>query len=530
MVSFIQQQSSKIIGTLTGFDRVRLRGTLRWLSNVRGMLGYLSAVSVLLKEFTGYAKDFTEQIRQRTEQEAKQAGRPLIYLTSGQQSKEELAREIARRDKIQEGLICVFTCVEPCYSYSVGPNRAKKQLELRYGSSKCLHQYHYLQDPQLGFMHVRLQTWFPFTLHVCLNGREWLARQMDMAGLGYTQRDNCFTALQDVTATQALFDSQLCVSWASLMNRLTRQVHPLHRTLFADPPNPYYWSVAESEWATDVMFRSQAELADLYTRLLRHGIAALGSADVMRFLGHRTPAHGAVNAKFQGEVVSDLKARPEGVRIKHRAGVNSIKMYDKQGTVLRVETTLNAAGPLKVYRATEKGVAKARKTGRPAVKKWRPLRKGVADLARRAKLCDAANKRYLEALAKVDDATPLGQLSANLCQPTLFNGRRVRALNPFGAEDGKLLAAVCRGEFALQGFRNQDLRPLLFTAAATTPTEARRQSSAVHRRLRLLRAHGLIHKIPKTHRYQLTDQGRTTLVALLHAQQASTQQLLALAA
>jgi DNA-binding PadR family transcriptional regulator len=313
------------------------------------------------------------------------------------------------------------------------------------------------------------------------------------------------------------------------MNRLTRQVHPLHRTLFADPPNPYYWSVAESEWATDVMFRSQSELGDLYTRLLRHGIAALGSADVMRFLGHRTPAHGSVNARFQGEVVSDLKARPEGVRIKHRAGVNSIKMYDKQGTVLRVETTLNAAGPLKVYRATEKGVAKARKTGRPAKKKWRPLRKGVADLARRAKLCEAANQRYLEALAKVDDATPLGQLSAKLCQPTVFNGRRVRALNPFGAEDGKLLAAVCRGEFALQGFRNQDLRPLLFTTP-TTPTEARRQSSAIHRRLRLLRAHGLIHKIPKTHRYQLTDHGRTTLVAILHAQQASTQQLLALAA
>ncbi|MCA1606175.1 MAG: hypothetical protein LC775_12050, partial [Acidobacteria bacterium] len=278
MLSFIQQQSSKIMGTLKGFDRVRLRGTLRWLSNVRGMMGYLSAVRVLLKDFKDYAQDFTEQIRRRTERDAAEAGRPVIYLTGSQGSKEEQARAIAEGDGIQEGLICVLTAVEPCYSYSVGRNRAQKRLELRYGSAKCLHQYHYLQDPQLGFMHVRLQTWFPFTLHVCLNGREWLARQMAGAGLGYTQRDNCFTALEDATAAQALFDSQLRVSWGSLMNRLTRQVHPLHQTLFADPPNPYYWSVAESEWATDVMFQSATELAELYRRLLRHGISALGSA------------------------------------------------------------------------------------------------------------------------------------------------------------------------------------------------------------------------------------------------------------
>lgn len=529
MQSFIQRHSSQVIGVLSGFDRVRLRGTLRWLSNVRGMMDYLSVVSVLLKDFTGYAKEITEQIRQRTKQDAEQAGRPLIYLNNSQTSKEEQAREIARRDHIQEGLICVFTGVEPCYSYSVGPNRAKKRLELRYGPSKCLHQYHYLQDPQLGFMHVRLQTWFPFTMHVCLNGREWLARQLDQAGLGYTQRDNCFTQLQDVAQTQKLFNQQLCVSWGSLMNRLTRQVHPLHRTLFTDPPNPYYWSVAESEWATDVMFRSPSELAQLYPRLLLHGISALGSGDVMRFLGHRTPAHGGVNARFQGEVVSDLKARPEGVRIKHRVGVNSIKMYDKQGSVLRVETTLNAAGPFKVYRATEKGAAEARESGRPPVKKWRPLRKGVADLARRAKLCDAANNRYLEALAKVEDDTPLGQFSAQLCHPALLKGRRMRPLNPFSTDDVKLLAAVCRGEFVLQGFRNRELRSLLFSAP-TTPTEARRQSSAVYRRLRILIAHRLIHKIPKTHRYQITDFGRTAIVALLHANQANTKQLLALAA
>lgn len=130
----------------------------------------------------------------------------------------------------------------------------------------------------------------------------------------------------------------------------------------------------------------------------------------------------------------------------------------------------------------------------------------------------------------MDDSTPLGPLTAKLCQPTTDNGRRVRALHPFGAEDAQLLAAVARGEFALQGFRNRDLRPLLFGQAAVSPEQLRKQSAAVSRRLRLLRAHGLIAKIPKTHRYQLTTFGRTAIPALLHAQQANAAQLNQLAA
>jgi hypothetical protein len=278
------------------------------------------------------------------------------------------------------------------------------------------------------------------------------------------------------------------------------------------------------------MFRSPQSLADLYPRLIRHGISALSSTDVMRFLGHRTPKHGGLNGNFTGEVVTDLKARPEGVRLKHRSGHNSLKMDDKQGTVLRVETTLNDAGPLKVYRATEQAAARARRTGKAAQKKWRPLRKGVADLARRAQLCQAANERYLETLAQVDDATPLGELTAKLCRPTMYKGRRVRALNPLGREDAQLLAAVARGEFALQGFRNRDLRPWLFGAAEVPPEQRRKHSAAISRRLRLLRAHGLIAKISKAHRYQLTSLGRIAIPALINAQHANAAQLNQLAA
>jgi hypothetical protein len=357
---------------------------------------------------------------------------------------------------------------------------------------------------------------------VCLNGREWLARRLDAAGLGYVRRDNCFVYLDNPSAAQALFDEQVRVDWPGLLGRIASRINPVHDQIFAACPVPYYWSVDQSEWATDILFRSPAELAQLYPRWLRFGLEALGSRDVLRFLGQRLPAHRNVHHTFTGEIVTDLKERPEGIRIKHRLKANAIKMYDKQGSVLRVETTINDTHDLKVYRAKE-GDEQGKKD-------WRILRKGVADLHRTAQVSQAANERYLAALAATQDATSLAELTEAICQPVRWQGQRVRALNPLAAADAALLAAVYRGEFTLNGFRNRDLRPLLFGAQAVAPHEARRQSAAVTRKLRLLRAHGLIHKVPKTHRYQISARGRTIIATVMAARQANAAKLTEVAA
>jgi hypothetical protein len=512
MKSFIQRFGDQILGILSGFDRLRLRGTKRLLASVRGLGSYLWQRQILLKDFKAHALHATEQIRQATEAAAAAAGRPIEYLPSSAPSKEELARAQAERDGIREGLIGVFSCVEPCWSYEIHRNRETKQLELRGGQRKCLHYYHYFQDPQLGLVYARLQTWFPFTLHIGLNGREWLARQLQAASVGYVQRDNCFVAVEDVARAQALLDEQLRTDWPSLLDTIARRVHPADDAILAGCPVPYYWSVDQSEWASDVLFRSAADLAAWYPRWLRHGVESLHSRDVLRFLGRKVPARGYGTACFTSEVVTDLKERPEGVRLKHRLNNNSIKMYDKQGSVLRVETTLNNARDMKVYRPKEGDEGGA--------KDWRYLRKGIADLHRRAKVCQDANGRYLESLATVAETTPLGELIEPVCRSVRWQGKRVRALNPWGAKDAALLEAVHRGEFAINGFRNRDLRGLLFGSKAVPADEARRQSGKITRQLRLLRAHGLIRKVSKTHRYVLTDQGRTIISALLAARQA----------
>jgi len=515
MEGFIRRLGAAVTGVLQGFDRLRFRGTKRLLANVRGMMHYLWRRKVLLKDFKEHMLEATRLVREATEQIALSRGRPLVYLSNPSLSKEDQAREIARRDGVTQGLICILSSVELCRSFEIYRNAQTKQIELQGGTRKCLHYYHYFLHPELGFGHARLQTWFPFTMHVCLNGREWLGRQMDREGLGYVRRDNCFVGVADVGRAQALLDLQLRTDWAGTLNEIARQANPVEPDVLGECPVEYYWSAEQSEWATDVMFRRPGDLARIYPGLIRHGLTAFGSKEVMRFLGRKVYAQGY--GRFAGEVVSDLRERPEGLRLKHRINRNSIKMYDKQGSVLRVETTINDPWDIKVYRPKE-GDAGGGKT-------WRYLRKGVADLYRRAQFSGSANERYLAALGTAEDHTPLRLLTEPLCRPVKWKGKSARALNPLSPQDAALLSAVHRGEFTLNGFRNRDLRTILYGEKDVLLPERRRQSGAVTRKIRLLRAHGLIHKLPHTHRYQVSPAGRRAITALLMAREADTSKL-----
>ena len=149
------------------------------------------------------------------------------------------------------------------------------------------------------------------------------------------------------------------------------------------------------------------------------------------------------------------------------------------------------------------------------------MRCGVADLYRRAEISQRSNERYLNAFANVDDSTRFAELIRPLEQPCQFAGRRVRALRPFEPQDHSLLLAINRGEFAINGFRNRDLQMLLYGSVAEDAGERKRRSAAISRKLRMLRAHGLIHKVHKSHRYQVTAAGRQAIDAILTVQQTS---------
>jgi hypothetical protein len=415
MLAFLTRFAPLVRGVLSGFDRLFFSGSLRALAHTRGLQHYLWHHRIPYKDFADHSLDVSKRLEQASLRQAQQLGREIRYLNSAQHRKEDIAREIAARDRIKDGLICVLRSVDPCMSFQINKNHKTRKLEIHYRQRKCLHLYHYQMHPVFGFMHARIQTWFPFRVYVCLNGREWLARQMDQAKLHYVRRDNTFTWVEDVAAAQALFDQQLQAHWPTLLGELASALNPIHAELFGPRPYQYYWSVLDSEWASDVMFASRAELQRVYPRLVRYALTAFGVADVLRFFGQPVPASGKVPHHCRHEVSSNLKERLEGTRIKHWLNGNSVKLYDKI-SVLRAETMIRDPGDFKVYRPAE---------GAPeGPKDWRPLRKGVADLQRRAEVSQAANERYLGALAAVHEGAQLGELVGPLCQPVSEPARR----------------------------------------------------------------------------------------------------------
>jgi hypothetical protein len=516
MKSFLQRLGALVLGVLLGFDRWRFRGSKRRLCYPEGVMGFLSYHSVLLKHFNKpYAKDMTATLCASIEERAKKAG-IYRYLNSSKIGKEEAALAIAQEHGKKRGLIAVLGCLEPCQNLRVRENRESKKLEMRIEPGKCLHYYHYYLDPQFGLRYTRLQSWFPFTMHIGLNGRDWLARQMTKAGIEFVKKDNCFTWIKDFEAAQQLMDQQLETAWQPLLDGWARQSFPLCDTLLKTQV-PYYWSVQEGEFATDIVFRSAEDLARLYPTWVQHAYSTLHGHDLLRFMNYRVRPDGRPLAL--GEVKTTIKELAEGTCVRHYVMRNLLKMYDKQQSVLRIETALLDLEHFKVFRAKEGDEG--------GQKSYRRLRKGVADMHRRAQVSEKINDHYLSSLATVEDKRTLAEVTKDLGQRVNWQGRTVRALNPLSSQDGALLEAVSQGGFMMGGFSNRQLRAILFpNADEREAVEQKRLSGKVTRLLRLLRAHGLIAKVPKTLRYQVTERGRTSLAVLLAARKANTKQLL----
>jgi hypothetical protein len=510
---FIARHQAEVIGVLQGWDRLRLQGTLRSLYHASVMEYYLKQAGVLWKNFKAYTLQVTERIKQSVEALAKRSEREIQYVKSSALRKEDLAREAAQKGKIEQGLITILSAVEPCRSWSIRRDPQTQRPGFQIEWRKCLHYYFYWQHKEWGFCHLRLQTWFPFLVQICLNGREWLSRRLDREGLRYRREANCLPWVEDVARAQAIFQEQAKTDWPKLCAELLDGCHPLHREISAPLGAGYYWSVAESEYATDVMFRDRAALERIYPSLVHHAMLSFGSEQVLRFLK---------KSSWVGrgeEVQTDRRRREDGVRVKHWVNLNSVKFYDK-GSVLRSEVTINEPRDFKVWRA--------RQNDPDGEKGWRIMRRSVADLHRRAEVSKAGTERHLAALASVHVRDPLAKNAATPCRAARRKGRRYRGLQPFG-QDAALLAAINRGEFTLNGFRNRDIRGLLF-GKISDAQQRRRKAAAVTRKLQLLRAHGLIRRISKTHRYQLTAKGHQIVTALQAALQASTEELTHLAA
>jgi hypothetical protein len=353
METFLSIHQDCVIETLTTFDRLIFKGHLTMLYPQGAFARLLHRQGVLLKDFKPYVEGISQRIKQHAEELARQAGRPIRYLEAPMtakngQSKEALAQQMAAEDGLQEGLIGVFYTLEPCSTFTVRGNRQTQKLEVIRRRTKCLHFYFYYLDRELGFMHIRLQSWFPFQIQVYVNGRECLSRALDRGGIGYERYDNCFTHIDDLAQAQAFCEKFAHFAWPGVLNALAERVNPILETIQQSGFGSYYWVADQAEIATDIMFKDRTSLEVLLPDLFEHAILKSSCQDVLRFLGRK------LHGNFQGEATTSLKKRSEGWRAKHTMKRNSLKLYDK-GSILRVETTINNPSEFKICQQTDAG-------------------------------------------------------------------------------------------------------------------------------------------------------------------------------
>jgi hypothetical protein len=504
--SFVAKHAEKISGVLECFDRVIIRGHLPMAAP-----GYFSTwlyskkISLNLQlppegwwNFKQAAPWFAEQLKAHAQKVAAGAGRLYQHLPTHERM-EDQARKLAEAEGITEGLVCIYSTLENCRTFRVRYGDGKPTLggDVR----RCLVLYYYVMDRDFGLMHVKIQTWAPFTVQVYVNGHEWLARKLTRKGVGFRKVDNAFTHLTDVKQAQRCVPAFWRRNWIGFLDRLARRVNPLLATWLVG--QNYYWALDQAEFATDVMFADKTALATLRSRLYEHAALCFGASQVMTFLGRK------YLGTFQGEVKTKWHRREPGAAVKHWIKRNAIKMYDKDGAVLRIETVINQPREFVVRRWMTK------QDGRE-VQGWFPMNKGVTNLYRYAEVSRKANQRYLEALAVVDDLGVGQRELERRCSPTTYQGRRRRALQPLSRDDQALFQAALRGEHAIRGFRNRELAEHLFGPQPVDPAERRRRCGRVSRLISLLRAHGLASKIPRSRRYQITASGQRFMSTAIH--------------
>ena len=232
MATFLDLHRDAIAGTIATFDRLIFKGHLNALFPQGAFKRYLDRRGILLKDAGSFFEAETARLKAHAKALADDSGRPFVYLNAAHThatgtSKESLARRIAEDDGVTQGLVCAFSTLEPCRSFTVAGNRETKRLEVVRRPRQCLHFYWYLIDPEFGWMHVRLQSWAPYSIQVYVNGREWLARQLDRRGIAYSKSDNKITWVADVEAARQLCDSLTRTAWPAFLDRLARMVNPL---------------------------------------------------------------------------------------------------------------------------------------------------------------------------------------------------------------------------------------------------------------------------------------------------------------
>jgi len=489
MELFTDRHASKIRGILSCFDRVVLTGTIPGICYADGMSAYLRSNGIRIFDYAKWAEPLRNEIRANALKLAKENNLEIEYIRKSRNfRKEARIKKIIEQRGDHPGLVHIFSALEPCFSYKPWHNKKTGKTSLTYDSGKCIHYYFYFILPELGLCFLRVPTWAPFRLQFYYNGHNELAATLNKKEIGYQMLDNSFLEVNDFEQAQKFADKAHADQLNKIFDEAARQYCPVVRHF----PQGCYWSLMQVEYATDIIFRRQSDLAPIYKELVRTSIHSVKPENIATFLGRK------LTGNYQGEMGNNFQTRIEGTRLKHSMDKVGIKMYDKHGIILRIEITVNDVSFFKHHRRVD------HRNGTWEMK-LAPVKKSIYSLPALIKLMKDSNRRYLEFISAIDDPTSAIKDLEKISKRTKENDRSYRGFNLFHGDDLDLFETIFRGEFNISGFRNLYLRKLM----------PEKSANQISRMLKRLRKHGLIKKIGRTYKYYLTALGRRIISTAL---------------
>jgi hypothetical protein len=484
--ALVERYDSRIAGVLGCYDRVVITGTLPTVCYAEGMTRFLNANHIRIFDYPKFAEPLRNRVREGAAALAAAAGITIEYIGKKHIRKEAVVAKVLEQRGDDPGLVHVISAMEGCDTYKPWHDKQTHRTYLRPESGQCLHYYFYFMDEVLGLIHLRVPTWAPFRLQFYCNGHSRLARQLKAEDIAFTTADNAFIRIADWQRAQDLADGFSPDELHRVLDRYATLCCPV-LDVFGQR---YHWSLMQVEYATDVVFRSAATLGPLYEQLIRTSVLNVKAEQIATFLGRKIAPH------LKQEVGSQFSTRIEGACIKHRFGSASIKMYDKFGCVLRIETTTNDVSFFKHHRKVE------HRDGPPS-REIAPLKKTIYSLIDLREILSGCNRRYLDHLAALDDTSAGLRALERVTRPRTVGDKTVKGVNFFAPGDSALLHALQDPRVNIAGIRRGDL---LSELTMFSPGQLSRQ-------LRRLLDLGVIKRVQGTYRYYLTKAGRAATAA-----------------
>lgn len=501
-MNIIEQNKEKINGTLETFDRMIVNGYLSNLCNYRQFLYYLIQNNIKLKDFDRFALDQTESLVNNIENYVKNNNAEIIHLNSSKIDKDEIAKNIFKENSSKTGLIVALSTVELCNTMTVKPNHETKKLEVTSKSTKCKHYYFYYNGLKFGWMFLKIQTWFPYNVQVYINGREYLSKILDKENIKYEMYNNSFSYIEDFDRAQKLangiLNKKISDSFDGLVSLINNHL-PNIESIFS---HSYYWCIDQCEFATNINFKSRKDLSSFYKTLVETTYFTFSSEDIYSFFGRNV---NYIQKFKKGEIVSDLRNRYQGYRIKFKINNNQIKMYDK-GNNLRIKVTINNPKDFKVLKTKEND-----ETGEVIEsKEWVSMGKSIANLYRYVEISKSITKRYIEALPEINtEMVPISEIE-KISSSVTINDKKYTGFNILQKDTLKLLSIISSGEYLINGFSNKNIKNKYFKMEIN-----KKEINKLTRLLAKLKAHGIIKKVARKNKYYLTTNGRKIINSIL---------------